>query len=88
MAKVDVLTKVKAAAGGTVALAQALGIVHSAVSHWKKIPVARVLEIERITGVLRWEQRPDIYPPPDRGGKKPAPANPPRQAGSVGQKRK
>lgn len=53
-----------AAVGGVTRLAEGLGLTRSAVSQWKKIPVERVLEVERLTGVPRHEQRPDIYPAP------------------------
>jgi DNA-binding transcriptional regulator YdaS (Cro superfamily) len=44
-------------------LAADLGISHGAVSQWVQVPVERVLEVERITGIPRHELRPDIYPP-------------------------
>jgi DNA-binding transcriptional regulator YdaS (Cro superfamily) len=47
--------------GGVVA-AQ-LGITHGAISQWDKVPVERVLDVERVTGIPRHELRPDIYPP-------------------------
>lgn len=52
-------------AGGRVALARKLSISPQAISQWKQIPVHRVLEIERVTGVSRSDLRPDIYPPQD-----------------------
>lgn len=42
-------------------LAASLGISVQAVSQWRRVPGARVLEVERITGVSRYEIRPDIY---------------------------
>ena len=45
-------------------LAGKLGITRQAVNQWKRkgqIPVERVREIERITGIPRVELRPDIY---------------------------
>jgi DNA-binding transcriptional regulator YdaS (Cro superfamily) len=50
-----------ALAGGTKALATALGISSQAVSQWKRVPTERVLEVEALTGVSRYELRPDIY---------------------------
>jgi len=46
-------------------VAKALGISRQAVGQWFKgeIPAERVLELERLTGVPRYELRPDIYPP-------------------------
>ncbi len=58
--------KAKQALGGPSALAKALGNVSSqAVSQWKRIPVERVLDVERVTSISRHELRPDIYPPPE-----------------------
>jgi len=51
------------AAGGTTALARALGIEHAALYGWKRIPAERVLGIEILTGIPCCELRPDIYPP-------------------------
>lgn len=48
------------------ALAEALGVSTMSVSKWVstgRIPVDRVLTIEKLTGVPRYELRPDIYPP-------------------------
>lgn len=50
-------------AGGVRALARELGIAHQAILQWSRVPVLRVLEVERITGVSRYRLRPDIYPP-------------------------
>ena len=45
-------------------LAESLGIGKSALSKWElgSIPIKRVLDVERITGISRHELRPDIYP--------------------------
>lgn len=48
--------------GLKVRIATELGITHSAVSQWRRVPADRVLEVERITGIPRHELRPDIYP--------------------------
>lgn len=53
-------------ADGTSALARALGISQAAVSQWRQVPVNRVLDVERITGVSRHDLRPDIYGPCDQ----------------------
>lgn len=53
--------------GGAAALARRLGISRNAVSDWRskqRVPVERVLDIEKLTGIPRHEIRPDIYPPP------------------------
>ncbi len=51
------------AVGGVTRLSEKLGITRSAVSQWQEVPVERVLEVEKLTGVPRHELRPDIYPP-------------------------
>ena len=51
--------------GGPATLAESLGIRYQAVQRWKlqqRIPVARVLAVEQVTGVSRHDLRPDIYP--------------------------
>lgn len=50
------------AAGSVSALARALGITHSAVSQWRKVPAERVIDVERATGIPREKLRPDLYP--------------------------
>jgi hypothetical protein len=47
--------------GGLTALGRALGTSPQAVFQWKKAPAVRVLEIERLSGVSRYELRPDVY---------------------------
>lgn len=54
-----------AALGNMSRLAAALSLTRSAVAQWRRVPVERVLEVERITGIPRHELRPDIYPPPE-----------------------
>lgn len=44
-------------------LARQLGISPSAVLQWDEVPVRRVLDVERVTGVSRHQLRPDIYGP-------------------------
>ncbi len=61
------LIDAKAKAGGSVGLAAAISeatgekISPQAVSQWKVVPPARVLVVEKITGVSRHDLRPDIY---------------------------
>ena len=53
------------AAGGVAPLARLCKISYEAVRKWQatgRLPVERVLEIERLTKVSRYELRPDIYP--------------------------
>jgi DNA-binding transcriptional regulator YdaS (Cro superfamily) len=47
-------------------VAKTLKITHGAVSQWRRVPVERVLDVEKITGIPRHVLRPDIYPPSDR----------------------
>lgn len=52
------------ALGGTVKLAEALGIKAPSISEWRargKVPAERCLEIEKLTGVSRYELREDVY---------------------------
>lgn len=59
----DGLSQAKNAAGGVSALARLLGnITPQAISQWRRVPVERVLDVERVTGVSRCALRPDIYP--------------------------
>jgi len=51
--------------GNLAALAEKLAISPQALSQWQRVPSARVLEVERITGVSRHELRPDLYPVDD-----------------------
>lgn len=58
---IDIVTQAAEKAGGVVALARELGIKHTALYSWNRVPAERVLDIERITGISRHEQRPDIF---------------------------
>ena len=52
-------------AGGQTALARALGVTPQAVQQWveaNRMSYLKVIEVERLTGVLRHELRPDLYP--------------------------
>lgn len=53
--------------GGLTKTAAALGIGNpSVVANWRsrgRIPVERVLEIERVTGISRHDLRPDVFGP-------------------------
>ena len=50
-------------AGGAVALSRELGIKHSSLHSWRRVPAERVLDLERITGVSRHVIRPDVFGP-------------------------
>jgi DNA-binding transcriptional regulator YdaS (Cro superfamily) len=56
------------AAGGPVAVGIKLAISSQAISQWRRCPVERVLDLERLTEgvVTRYQLRPDIYPPEQR----------------------
>lgn len=54
--------------GGLSKLAAELGIKHQAFYSWRQVPPARVLDLERITGISRHDIRPDIYGKPVNAG--------------------
>lgn len=54
-------------AGGIVALARGLGIKHTSLYRWPRVPAERVLDFEQITGISRHEVRPDVYGPKEDG---------------------
>lgn len=64
-------TQLIAKVGGVSALAAMLGLDHSSVSKWKKrdrLPVDRIPDISRITGIPRHELRPDLWEAPVQPG--------------------
>lgn len=60
---IEVVAQAAEKAGGVVALARELGIKHTAMYSWNRVPAERVLDIERITGISRHHLRPDIFGP-------------------------
>jgi hypothetical protein len=52
--------------GSLSALSRELGLSKQGVAQWERIPWEYVLEIERLLGLKRQIQRPDIYPPPGK----------------------
>lgn len=60
--KSEALRRAIKASGGLDGLAAPLGITAQAVSQWDEVPPLRVLAVERISGVSRYELRPDLYP--------------------------
>lgn len=57
------LQKVFANLGSASELARQLGISPAAVLQWEEVPLRRVIEVERISGVSRHELRPDFFGP-------------------------
>lgn len=49
-------------------LAKRLRIARQAPYAWRRVPAARVLAVSRITGIEPHLLRPDLYPPPRKGG--------------------
>lgn len=58
---VEIVKEAAEKAGGIVALARELGIKHTAMYSWTRIPAERVVDIERVTGIPRQRLRPDLY---------------------------
>ena len=50
-----------AAAGSLTSLARKIRVTIQAVSQWDEVPPERCLDVERETGVSRYELRPDVY---------------------------
>jgi hypothetical protein len=50
--------------GGRVELARSLGLKYRSVLDWRRVPVERLIQIERITGIPRQRLRPDLYREP------------------------
>jgi len=59
----EITVKALKAAGGVTALARLLGIKQPSVTRWSRIPPERCLAVEEITGVSRYDLRPDVYGP-------------------------
>jgi len=55
------LNKAIKAAGSISALARKLNIKRQAVAQWNAIPLERVVDVEKATGVSRRELRPDLW---------------------------
>ena len=58
---IDALKRARAEAGGASAIARALGLTPQAVLQWEVVPAERVLDVERVSGVSRYELRPDVF---------------------------
>lgn len=55
------LNEARTAAGGSSAIARALGLTPQAVLQWRAVPAERVLDVEKISGVSRYRLRPDVF---------------------------
>lgn len=55
------LQKAIANVGTASELARRLGITPAAVLQWDEIPIRRVVDVERVSGISRKELRPDIF---------------------------
>lgn len=48
--------------GGVTKLAKTMGGISSqAISQWKQVPAGRVADVERASGISRYDLRPDIF---------------------------
>ena len=59
--KAEPLKRAIQKAGNSQKLAGKLGIKPQAVSQWTQIPLGRVFDVERITGIPHQELRPDFF---------------------------
>ena len=57
------MEKLRGEPGQLSRIAQALGVYPQAVHQWKMVPLDRVVEVERITGIPREKLRPDYHLP-------------------------
>lgn len=55
------IKEIAKSAGGVIALSIALGLSRSAVSQWKRVPIERIRDVERITGIPRHLLRPEVF---------------------------
>ncbi len=58
----EALDRAAKAVGGKASLADRLGIRRQSIHEWKRVPAERVLTVEHLTGIPRYELRPDLYP--------------------------
>jgi DNA-binding transcriptional regulator YdaS (Cro superfamily) len=60
----NVIDRAAEVVGSRTKLAKIMGVSQSCITQWdrrKRIPAARVIEIEKITGISRHVLRPDIF---------------------------
>lgn len=58
---IDIVERGAEVVGGLMELAKLLGLKHNSFYSWSKVPPGRVLKFEEVTGISRYEIRPDIY---------------------------
>lgn len=46
---------------GVKAIAEALNVTEQAITQWRRVPINRVLDVERVSGIPRHQLRPDFY---------------------------
>jgi DNA-binding transcriptional regulator YdaS (Cro superfamily) len=61
MSKGIALDRFLSVRGNQKELAAELGIQSQAISQWRQVPLNRVLEVERVTGIPREQLRPDFF---------------------------
>lgn len=52
------------AGGGPLKLGKALGLKHSSVCCWTRVPAPHVRSVSKLTGIALHDLRPDLYDPP------------------------
>lgn len=60
-AESEALGRAVKAAGSKTKLAALVGVTLQAVSQWDKVPLARLMDVARVTGIPAQELRPDVF---------------------------
>ncbi len=55
------LARIRATKGLQSELARHLGVTRQAISDWPEVPITRLIEVERFTGISRESLRPELY---------------------------
>ena len=55
------LTEIRTTKGLQSALAKHLGVTRQAISDWPAVPIERLRDVEKFTGIPREKLRPDIF---------------------------
>lgn len=61
MTNSDIIALAIKRAGGISKLAKAIGIRHTSIYVWRRIPADRIISVEAATGIPREQLRPDLY---------------------------